>query len=302
MLSCSVNQVVRQYARSRTHWQRRPHQQPGESPQGGLLGNQISFDRAFVRKGDIRLGTGIVLEAMDAEEKPTFSRRQAYARDRFLFIALRQLGLRTSELVKATMSAFYRLSDPQDGKTYWVMVVREETAKGQKERKIPVPRLVLEALAIYREAFGMASLPDAAESLALLLSTRTNRAAMLSGGSAIKDIQSRRYFQAWLPVTTRHGLYYIVKKRLGEAAAFLESVGDIERSIILRQVSPHWLRHTFAKAALLSGQDIRHVASVLGHSDLSTTMVYTEQDALDLIRSTNRIVPGLLAIDTPSFV
>ncbi|MFZ4878423.1 tyrosine-type recombinase/integrase [Janthinobacterium sp. Mn2066] len=244
----------------------------------------------------------IVLEAMEAEEKPTFSRRQAYARDRFIFIALRELGLRTSELVKATMSAFYRLSDPQDGKTYWVIVVREETAKGQKERKIPVPRSVLEALEIYREAFGMASHPDAAESVELVLSTRTNRTAVLSGGSAIKDVQSRRYFQAWLPVTTRHGLYHIVKKRLGEAAAFLESVGDIERSTILRQVSPHWLRHTFAKAALLAGQDIRHVASLLGHSDLSTTMVYTEQDALDLIRSTNRIVPGLLAIDSVSVV
>lgn len=242
----------------------------------------------------------IVLEAMDAEEKPTFSRRQAYTRDRFIFIALRELGLRTSELVKATMSAFYRLSDPQDGKTYWVMVVREETAKGQKERKIPVPRSVLEALEIYREAFGMAAHPDTAENSALLLSTRTNRTAALSGGSAIKDVQSRRYFQAWLPVTTRHGLYHIVKKRLGEAAAFLESVGDVERSILLRQVSPHWLRHTFAKAALLTGQDIRHVASLLGHSDLSTTMVYTEQDALDLIRSTNRIVPGLLATDMDS--
>jgi site-specific recombinase XerD len=63
----------------------------------------------------------------------------------------------------------------------------------------------------------------------------------------------------------------------------------------LRQASPHWLRHTFAKAALLTGQDIRHVAAWLGHRDLGTTMVYTEQEALDLIRATNSATPGLLA-------
>ena len=77
---------------------------------------------------------------MEAEDKPTFSYRQSYVRDRFIFIfiALRELGLRTSELIKATMSAFYRLSDPQDGKTYWIMLVREETAKGQRNEKYPL--------------------------------------------------------------------------------------------------------------------------------------------------------------------
>lgn len=237
----------------------------------------------------------LVLEAMDAEEKPTFSRCQSHVRDRFIFIALRELGLRTSELIRATMSAFYRLSDPQDGTCYWIMVVREETAKGQKERKMPVPRSVLEALGIYREAFGMAALPDPSEKTALILSLRTSRAAAMPSGSVIKDVQSRRFFQAWRPISTRHGLYHIVKTRLSTAAEFLDTVGDIDRANQLREASPHWLRHTFAKGALLSGQDIRHVAALLGHSDLATTMVYTEQDALDLIRATNKVVPGVLA-------
>lgn len=237
----------------------------------------------------------LVLEAMDAEEKPTFSRRQSHVRDRFIFIALRELGLRTSELIRATMSAFYRLSDPQDGKSYWIMVVREETAKGQKERKMPVPRSVLDALGIYREAFGMAALPDPSEKTALILSLRTSRAAATPSGSVIKDVQSRRFFQAWRPISTRHGLYHIVKTRLSTAAEFLDTVGDVDRANQLREASPHWLRHTFAKGALLSGQDIRHVAALLGHSDLATTMVYTEQDALDLIRATNEVVPGMLA-------
>jgi site-specific recombinase XerD len=57
------------------------------------------------------------------------------------------------------------------------------------------------------------------------------------------------------------------------------------------------LRHTFAKAALLSGQDIRSVAAWLGHRDLSTTMVYTEQEVLDLVRATNGVTPDLLTTD-----
>lgn len=237
----------------------------------------------------------LVLNAMEAADKPTFTSRQAYMRDRFIFIALRELGLRTSELIKASMSAFYRLSDPRDGKTYWIMLVSEESAKGQKERKVPVTGCVLEALVAYREAFGMAALPEPGDSCPLVLSPRTSRMATTSGGRAIRDVQSRRFFQAWRPVTTRHGLYRIVKGRLAEAADVLEETGDGEGAVQLRQASPHWLRHTFAKAALLTGQDIRHVAAWLGHRDLSTTMVYTEQEALDLIRAANGTVPGLIA-------
>jgi site-specific recombinase XerD len=239
----------------------------------------------------------IVFQAMDAANKPTYTARQADLRDRFVFIALRELGLRASELIKASMAAFYRLSDPKDGKTYWIMRVREETAKGRKERKIPVPRCVMDALGLYREAFGMSAQPDPGETCALLLSTRTSRTAVTANGRTIKDVESRRFFQIWRPITTRHGLYYIAKARLAAAADFLESHGEAEHVAQLRLASPHWLRHTFAKAALLSGQDIRSVAAWLGHRDLGTTMVYTEQEALDLIRATNSAVPGLLAAD-----
>jgi len=240
----------------------------------------------------------MVFDAMDRSEKTTFSARQADLRDRFLFVALRELGLRASELIKAQMSAFYRLSDPLDGKTYWVIQVREETAKGSRERKLPVPRSVMDALAIYREAFGMERTPQPEETSMLVLSPRTDRGAATPGGRPIKDVESRRYFQAWRPVTTRHGLYHIVKKRLAAAANALESAGDMARADHLRQASPHWLRHTFAKASLLTGQDVRHVAAWLGHRDLNTTMVYTEQEALDLIRASNAASPGMLASES----
>lgn len=67
------------------------------------------------------------------------------------------------------------------------------------------------------------------------------------------------------------------------------SVSRFTALIGLKDVTPHTLRHTFAKSLVDSGVNLDKVATLLGHTNLNTTRIYTTPGMQDLEDAINEL-------------
>ena len=108
--------------------------------------------------------------------------------------------------------------------------------KGSKERIIPFGNKAYQSLKLYLDRTRLKLVKNPDED-ALFLNSR---------GESL----------------SRQGVFYLVKLYAKKAK-------------IEKKVTPHTLRHTLATHLLENGADLRSVQEMLGHSDISTTQIYT---------------------------
>ncbi len=89
-----------------------------------------------------------------------------------------------------------------------------------------------------------------------------------------------RYLVEARPVLTRgapiDALFPSQRARAMTRQTFWHAIKKyVARAGIVRNVSPHTLRHAFATHLINHGADLRAVQMMLGHADLSTTQIYT---------------------------
>ena len=159
-------------------------------------------------------------------------------------------GLRVSELVSIPITAIQEAFDENGEKTLRNYLIIN--GKGNKERVAPLNKSAIRMLIEY---------------LALRKKLGQEKSKWLFVGIAraskkVGEIRNRDYVTRDEHIT-RHRLHQMLK----ELAA---KVG-----IDPAKVHPHDIRHSFASQLLNSGVDLRILQELLGHSNISTTEIYT---------------------------
>ncbi|MEA3486776.1 MAG: integron integrase [Thermodesulfobacteriota bacterium] len=149
--------------------------------------------------------------------------------------------------------------------------IRVHSGKGDKDRLVPLPESVKPALNIHLERVKLIHEHDLAKGY---------------GEVYLPHALDRKYPHAgkelgWQYVFPSNKLSLDPRKNVTRRHHMDPSSLDraIKRAVkltgITKRITSHTFRHSFATHLLQTGTDIRTIQSLLGHNDLSTTMVYT---------------------------
>ncbi|MBC6356137.1 site-specific tyrosine recombinase XerD [Lactobacillus helsingborgensis] len=153
----------------------------------------------------------------------------------------KKLGLRDRALLETLYATGIRVSELINLKfndLHEELKLIKVFGKGSKERLIPISEVALSWIESYKEKVR--------DPLILKVGQNCDFIFLNSRGTAL----------------TRQAVWQIIKKYCNMAG-------------IQKNVTPHTLRHTFATHLLENGADLRVVQEILGHSDISTTQIYT---------------------------
>ncbi len=192
-------------------------------------------------------------------------------------------GLRLSEVVAATVDDLQWVEYPADSHDSeplqgWMLRV---IGKGQREREVPVPLVVINELADYLKSRGLDPDPENIGNQGAHLlgkaSDADTRAPGLRTGAAFDPRegiaattfydQLKAFFADCADVLRRQGVQGSLE---GQGSEKVDANGA-ER---FRQASTHWMRHSHASHAIASGMPIEIAQQNLGHASLATTTVY----------------------------